>query len=98
MIEEIEIYSGGVSLAKYSGEYLNCMKERDFSTEKKELWNRMTGNIPELYDPANANGYVNNYPNSLFTQDGLIQSRLLEEENYIPIDAFSVIAVKWLFH
>ena len=35
MIEEIEIYSGGISLAKYSGEYLNCMKERDFSTEKK---------------------------------------------------------------
>ena len=43
------------------------MKERDFSTEKKDLWNRMTGNIPELNDPANANGYVNNYPNSLFT-------------------------------
>ena len=62
MIEEIEIYSGLVR--KYSGEYLNCMKERDFPTEKKDLWNRMTGNVPELYDPGNANGYINSYPNS----------------------------------
>ena len=71
MIEEIEVYSGGVSLAKYSGEYLSCMKERDFPAEKKDLWNRMTGNIPELNDPGNANGYVNSYPNSLFTNPGL---------------------------
>ena len=78
MIEEIEVYSGGVSLAKYSGEYLNCMKERDFSAEKKDLWNRMTGNIADLNDP-----------NSLFTKNGLspepsIRGRRL----YIPIDAF----------
>ena len=26
MIEEIEIYSGGNTLSKYSGEYLNCLK------------------------------------------------------------------------
>ena len=89
MIEQIEIYSGGISLAKYSGEYLNCMKERDFSAEKKELWNRMTGNIPELNDPGNANGYVNNYPNSLFTEDGLTpEPSIRGRKLYIPIDAF----------
>ena len=75
------------------------MKERDFSTEKKELWNRMTGNIPELYDPANANGYVNNYPNSLFTEDGFHLNLLLGEENYIfLLMLFFVIVVKWLYH
>ena len=36
MIQEIEIYSGGTTLAKYSGEYLSCLKERDLTTEKKE--------------------------------------------------------------
>ena len=35
MIQEINIYSGGVSLAKYSGEYLNCLKERDYNNVKK---------------------------------------------------------------
>ena len=89
MIDQIEVYSGGISLAKYSGEYLNCMKERDFSAEKKELWNRMTGNIPEVYDPANANGYINNYPNSLFTTNGLVpEPSIRGRKLYIPIDAF----------
>ena len=60
-IEEIEIYSGGTSLARYSGEYLNCLKERDYSKTKKELWNRMTGNIPQFNDPGNANGNINTF-------------------------------------
>lgn len=89
MIEEIEIYSGGISLAKYSGEYLNCMKERDFSTEKKDLWDRMTGNISELNDPANANGYINSYPNTLWTQAGLSpEPSIRGRKLYIPMDAF----------
>ena len=57
MIDEIEVYSGGVSLANYSGEYLNCLKERDYSGAKKDFWNRMTGNIVELNNPGNAKEY-----------------------------------------
>ena len=89
IIEEIEIYSGGVSLAKYSGEYLNCIKERDFPTEKKNLWNRMTGNIVEFNDPANANGNVNRYPNVIHTSDNVsIEPSIRGRQLYIPIDAF----------
>ena len=66
-IEEIEIHSGGTSIAKYSGEYLNCIKERDFNKSKKDLWNRMTGNTPELNNPGNANGNINTYPNVFFS-------------------------------
>ena len=36
MIEEIEVYSGGISLAKYSGEYLNCMKENKERIRRKK--------------------------------------------------------------
>ena len=32
------------------------MLERDFTTDKKELYDKMTGNTPELNDPANAYG------------------------------------------
>lgn len=89
MIEEIEIYSGGISLAKYSGEYLNCLKERDFSSAKKDLWNRMTGNISELNDPGNSNGNINNYPNTLFTEAGLSpEPSIRGKKLYVPIDAF----------
>lgn len=89
MIEEIEIYSGGTSLSKYSGEYLNCLKERDYNHSKKDLWDRMVGNIPSLYDPANANGNVNVYPNVQFSDGSLdIEPSIRGRQLYIPLDAF----------
>ena len=88
-IEQIEIYSGGVSLSKYSGEYLNCLKERDYNNSKKNLWNRMTGNISELNDPANANGNINTYPNVQFSTGELdIEPSIRGRQLYIPLDAF----------
>lgn len=89
MIEEIEIYSGGSSLAKYSGEYLNCLKERDYSQSKKDLWDRMTGNIVELNDPGCANGNVNTYPTTFFSESDLdIEPSIRGRKLYIPIEAF----------
>ena len=89
MIDEIEVYSGGVSLAKYSGEYLNCLKERDYSNSKKTLWNRMTGNIPELNDPGNSNGNINSYPNCQWSTDALdIEPSIRGKQLYIPLDSF----------
>ena len=89
MIDEIEVYSGGVSLANYSGEYLNCLKERDYSGAKKDLWNRMTGNIVELNNPGNANGNINSYPNCQWSTDALdIEPSIRGRQLYIPLDAF----------
>jgi len=89
MIEEIEVYSGGISLAKYSGEYLNCLKERDYNDAKKNLWNRMTGNISEFTDPGNANGNINAYPNAQWTTAELaIEPSIRGKKLYIPLDAF----------
>lgn len=88
-IQEIEIYSGGTSLGKYSGEYLNCVKERDFSGEKKKLWNRMTGNINELKDPGNANGNVNVYPNTFYNTGELsVEPSIRGRKLYIPLESF----------
>tara|TARA_B100001142_G_scaffold255616_1_gene256848 strand:+ start:1459 stop:3093 length:1635 start_codon:yes stop_codon:yes gene_type:complete len=88
MITEIEIKSGGTTLAQYSGEYLSCIKERDFSNAKKDLWNKMTGNVPELNDPANANGNVNVYPNSMFIDESGVEPSIRSRKIYIPIEAF----------
>ena len=68
MINEISIMHGGLVLSKYSGEYLSCLVERDLNGTKKELWNRMVGNIKELNDPANApTNYYKMYPNARYT-------------------------------
>ena len=66
MIQGVTIHSGGTTLANYSGEWISCAIQRD-ETGRKKLWNRMVGNIPELYDPANALGRDGVYPNALYT-------------------------------
>ena len=40
------------------------MISRDFSQDKRDVVNRMSGNVTELFDPANADGRINNYPNA----------------------------------
>jgi len=84
MIEEIEISSGGQTLQKYSGTYINFIAHRDYSHSKREVFNDMTGNIPELYDPANINNngfYPNTKYNPDYTREPSIRGRTL----YIPI-------------
>ena len=70
MIKEIVVSIGGKTITKYSGEFINFIKERDFSESKKQIFNRMTGNIPELNDPANSNGNVNKYPTAYWYNKG----------------------------
>ena len=55
MIKNIVITAGGSKLQEYPGEYLYCMVQRDFNNSKKDLWEKMIGQTPELTDPANAN-------------------------------------------
>ena len=63
MIRWVTIYSGGSELARYSGEWMANAIERDEGPGKKDLFNRMTGNIAHFNDPANSNGYPG-YPNA----------------------------------
>ena len=88
MISEVEIYSGGVTLARYSGEYISCLKERDLSAAKKDLFNRMTGNVPEINDPGNSNGNVNVYPNSMYMDESGVEPSIRSRKLYVPLDSF----------
>ena len=88
MIREVEVYSGPIILSKFSGEYLNCLKERDFSNSKKDLWNRMTGNIPELNNPAFSSYRVNVYPNAMYVDETGVIPSIQGRKLYIPLNLF----------
>lgn len=88
MIREVEVYSGPIILSKFSGEYLNCLKERDFNHSKKELWNRMTGNISELNNPAFSGNRVNVYPNAMYVDDTGVIPSIQGRKLYIPLNLF----------
>jgi hypothetical protein len=105
MITEIEITCGSSTIQKYSGAYLSAMIQRDFNADKKDLYNRMSGNTPEFNDPANAFGRANSYPSAYYTSnvagaEPSIRSKTL----YIPLNtwftlnsscAFPLIALQY---
>jgi hypothetical protein len=88
MIREVEVYSGPIILSKFSGEYLNCLKERDFSNSKKDLWDRMTGNVSELNNPAFAGNRVNVYPNAMYVDNTGVIPSIQGRKLYIPLNLF----------
>lgn len=89
MIENITITCGSLLLQSYSGAYLEAMLERDFSEEKKQVFNRMSGNVAEVYDPGNAFGRSNTYPSAYFMGEGqAIEPSLRSRTIYVPINTW----------
>ena len=98
MIKEITITCGSLTLQKYSGEYLAAMVERDFSAEKKDLFNKMSGNIEELNDPANNFGRANTYPSAYYTNNTAGCEPSIRGRNlYIPINTWFTLDSRCAF-
>ncbi len=98
MIKEIVISVGGQTLQILTGKYLLGLVQRDFPSEKKNLYDEMTGNTAELNDPGNFSNRVNSYPNAYYTtlpqgSEPSIRSRKL----YIPINAWFTLSSKMAF-
>ena len=91
MIKEIQIIAGGLTLAKYSGEYLHCIAHRDLSKTKKEIFDKMIGHVPEMNDPGNGVGLNNTYPSSYI--DGSVvtensEPSIRQRKIYIPLNSW----------
>jgi len=89
MISNINIVCGNQTLQNFSGAYLLSCVQRDYNTEKKNLFDKMIGNVPELNDPANYGARVNSYPNAYFNEsfancEASIRGRTL----YIPLNSW----------
>ena len=89
MISKITITCGNQTLQEFSGAYLLAAVQRDFAGEKRDLFDKMTGNTPELNNPANSGARVNTYPNAYYTTNPAgaepsIRGRTL----YIPLNAW----------
>jgi hypothetical protein len=83
---------------KYTGDYLAAMVDRDFTTEKKELFDKMSGNVYEINEPASAFGRSNCYPSAYCTDNSVgaepsIRSRTL----YIPINSWFTLNSRCAF-
>jgi hypothetical protein len=89
MISKVTITCGNQQLQEFSGQYLLSMVQRDFTAEKRQLFNEMTGNVPENVDPANFGTRVNAYPNAFFTENPAgPEPSILASTLYIPLNAW----------
>ena len=98
MIERVRFTIGGQVIQEFTGQYLYNMVERDFDAAKKDLYDKMTGHVPEINDPANAFQRLNVYPNAYYTEsptgpEPSIRSRTL----YIPLNIWFTLASKMAF-
>ena len=98
MIKNVTITCGNQTLQEFSGAYLLSMVQRDYSGAKKELFDRMIGNVVDLTDPANAGGRVNTYPNAYYSPsvpgpEPSIFGRTL----YIPLNAWFNLKTQMAF-
>ena len=98
IIDEITITCGSLTLQRYSGQYLKAMVERDFTAEKKDIFNRMSGNVPELTNPGNCYNRLGTYPNAYYTpyQAGAEPS-IRGKTIYIPINTWFTLDSRCAF-
>ena len=98
MISEVVVTSGAMIIGKYSGNYLSNVVDRDFSAEKKDLYNRASGNTAETNDPANAFSRVNTYPSAYYTgAAGGSEPSIRGRQLYIPINTWFTLDAKCAF-
>jgi hypothetical protein len=98
MIENISITCGSMLLQSYSGEYLAAMVSRDFPEDKKQTFDRMSGNTKEFHDIANSQGRSNAYPSAFYVGDSVnVEPSFRGRTIYIPINAWFMLDSRCAF-
>ena len=98
MISKVTITCGNQTIQEFSGAYLLASVQRDFSSDKKALFDKMIGNVPELNDPANAGARVNSYPNAYYTTNPAgAEPSIRGSTLYIPLNAWFNLKTQMAF-
>tara|TARA_B100000902_G_scaffold399914_1_gene473579 strand:+ start:2786 stop:4480 length:1695 start_codon:yes stop_codon:yes gene_type:complete len=95
IISEITIKIGGNTIQNYKGSYIKNIVERDYDVNKKDIFNKMIGNVPEMHSPELTTYALSNpnsfriYPNTILKNSSpSIKSRQL----YIPINSWFTLS------
>ena len=65
LIDHVEITANGVKLQTLTGEWLKMYSYFTHDETKRRVVDRMVGNLPEMYDPANAYDRTGQYPHAV---------------------------------
>ena len=65
LIDHVDIVMNGQVIQRLRGEWLKMYSAMTHATDKRAIVDQMVGNVPELYDPANAYDRINQYPHAI---------------------------------
>lgn len=81
LIDYVAITINGQEIVRHTGEWMKLYAALKFDGTKKQKLDEMTGNVPELYNPGNVYGRINQYPHSIAntgsTPEPSIQGRII---------------------
>ena len=111
LIKKIKVTVGGQLIQEFTGQYLLNMVNRDFSEEKKKVFNELIGNGNETFgseltnaafyggNPELENGNRGFYPNATYVSEseGGPQPSIRARTIYVPINIWSTLSSKMAF-
>jgi hypothetical protein len=65
LIDSIELTMNGQVIQRMTGEWMKMYSYLTHDANKRKIIDQMVGNVPELYDPANAYDRINQYPHAI---------------------------------
>ena len=65
LIDHVDIVMNGQVIQRLTGEWLKLYSYTTHTADKRAIVDQMTGNVPEMYDPANAYDRQNQYPHAI---------------------------------
>jgi len=84
MIRSVSVLINGSPIATHTGEWMKLYSYTTHDANKREIVDRMVGNVPELTDPANAQGRMNQYPHAISGATTTAAPSILGRELVIP--------------
>ena len=65
LIDHIDLVMNGQVIQRLRGEWLKLYSYMTHTADKRAIVDEMTGNVPAMYDPANAYDRINQYPHAI---------------------------------
>ena len=102
IIKEVKFTVGSQEIDKQYGEYLHIWSELNLSKDQKDGYNRMIGNVTEVFDPESVTGHAA-YPGSA-TGTALAYPSIVGRKIFVPLhfyfnqhvsNSFPLIAVQY---
>ena len=99
LINKVSFMVGSQIIQEFTGQYLTNLVERDFSETKKKSYYNMTGNVPELNDPAISGARKNMYPSAYNFNDPTqpIEPSIRSRQLFIPLNIWFTLSAKMAF-